>query len=124
MVAAQPVKYASSDILMTNTILLGNLFQGNITADNFQQLFCYGAHRAGCRDGGSQGGEGVGSRLGTDFLADFDVDLDRRRLGQRQLRRRGRLRRPAGAESGNDVAAKLHKAQTAIQIVTPHTPAA
>jgi hypothetical protein len=33
--AAQPVKYASSDILMTNTILLGNLFQGNITADNF-----------------------------------------------------------------------------------------
>jgi hypothetical protein len=38
--AAQPVKYASSDILMTNTILLGNLFQGNITADNFEQLFC------------------------------------------------------------------------------------
>ena len=49
-ISAQAVKYASTYKLMTNTILLANLFVGNITADNFQQLFCGEGEIGGRRD--------------------------------------------------------------------------
>jgi hypothetical protein len=40
-VAAQPVKYASAHGCMTNTILLGYLFEGNINADKIWYFFLH-----------------------------------------------------------------------------------